>query len=274
MAVGWIKIENVTPDKPEVFQLAERLGIDPDAALGKLIRVWVWADEQTYDGNAGSVTRLLLDRVAGVSGFAEALIDVGWLVADDGKLVIPNFDRHNGQTAKTRALTTRRVQTHRSKCNGDVTPGPLPTRNGCVTREEKRREEYKPPIVPQGTSAGDGEKPDETPKEPTPDQRRFAAFWAVVHCKTAKDAARKAYHPAVRRVAAERECSLDEAAEYIRERMTAFAKTPSARPKDRSPVHPATWLNGGRYDDDPAAWGSVKYDHNKIDLIPQAGVRR
>ena len=107
--MAWIKVENCTPDKPEIFRIADQLGIDPDAALGKLIRVWIWADSQTYDGNASSVTQSLLDRVAGVTGFASAMISAGWLSEIEDGFVFVNFDRHNGQTAKTRALTSKRV---------------------------------------------------------------------------------------------------------------------------------------------------------------------
>lgn len=46
MASNWIKLEVITPDKPEIFRLAEILNIDPDAALGKVIRFWAWADQQ------------------------------------------------------------------------------------------------------------------------------------------------------------------------------------------------------------------------------------
>ncbi|EOK3377847.1 hypothetical protein ACJQTP_004134, partial [Shigella flexneri] len=52
MASNWIKLEVITPDKPEIFRLAEILNIDPDAALGKVIRFWAWADQQMIDGNA------------------------------------------------------------------------------------------------------------------------------------------------------------------------------------------------------------------------------
>lgn len=54
----------ITPDKPEVFQLSEILNLDPDAVLGKLVRLWAWADQQTIDGNAkcnaASVTKMQL----------------------------------------------------------------------------------------------------------------------------------------------------------------------------------------------------------------------
>ncbi|RPI00246.1 MAG: hypothetical protein EHM64_17325, partial [Ignavibacteriae bacterium] len=115
MAGDWIKVETCTPDKPEVYQLAETLGIDPDAITGKLLRIWVWADQQTFDGNAGSVTKTLLDRITGVSGFAEAMLKVGWLEKTDAGFRLPNFDRHNGNTAKSRALSGKRVAKHRSK---------------------------------------------------------------------------------------------------------------------------------------------------------------
>jgi len=39
MAGDWIKLEHTTPDKPEVFAMADTLGIDPDAVTGKLCRV-------------------------------------------------------------------------------------------------------------------------------------------------------------------------------------------------------------------------------------------
>ena len=42
--------------------------------------------------------------------------------------------------------------------------------------------------------------------------------------------------------------------EYLADRMTAFAASPDARPTDREPIHPTTWLNQGRYDDDPETW--------------------
>lgn len=121
MASSWIKVEVITPDKPEIFQIAEILNIDPDAVLGKLVRIWAWADQQTIDGNAGSVTKGVLDRLAFITGFADALIAVGWLAYEDGRLILPNFERHNGESSKKRALTNRRVAEHRKRETQKVT---------------------------------------------------------------------------------------------------------------------------------------------------------
>ena len=140
MAGDWVKFEHTTPDKPEVWQIAELLGIDGDAVVGKLLRIWVWADQQTTDGNARSVTFALLDRISGVTGFAEAMTAVGWLVKEGGEVRFINFDRHNGRTAKTRALSAKRVEAHRAS-NDSVTQAALQERYKSATREEKRREE-------------------------------------------------------------------------------------------------------------------------------------
>jgi len=144
MAGDWIKVEITTPDKPEVFEMAEALNLPPDEVLGKLIRVWIWADQHTRDGNAPSVTKALLDRYAAVTGFAAAMISVGWLLESGGRIQFPHFDRHNGKTAKTRALGAKRTQSHRSG-NASVTQPPLQDRDSGVTDSlpEKRREEKR-----------------------------------------------------------------------------------------------------------------------------------
>lgn len=130
MAGDWIKFETATPDKPEIWLIAEAAGIDPDAAVGKLLRIWIWFDQHTENGNAPSVSKLTLDRLVGVRNFCEHVISAGWMSEKNGVLTLPHFDRHNGKTAKNRALTAKRVAKHAA--NAKLTPQALP-------REEKRR---------------------------------------------------------------------------------------------------------------------------------------
>jgi hypothetical protein len=137
MAGSWIKFDTSTSDKPEVWSMACELGIDPDAVVGKLLRVWTWFDDHTEKGNAPIVTRALLDRRVGVTGFVTAMINAGWMSETDGVLSVPNFDRHNGQTAKNRVLTAVRVAHHKkgnAKGNGAIVTDALP-------KEEKSRED-------------------------------------------------------------------------------------------------------------------------------------
>lgn len=171
MAGDWIKFEISTPDKPEVWMMANSLGIDPDAVVGKLLRVWGWFDQQTEDGNAPTVSKMLLDRLVGVSGFCQCVIDAGWMMDDGSILTLPNFDRHNGKTAKNRATTAKRVASFKSRslksndtANAEVTPSPSP-------KEEKRREEniVLKNITPSAPSA--------TPKKKTKSGSRLPDDW-------------------------------------------------------------------------------------------------
>jgi hypothetical protein len=141
MALEWIKFELHTSNKPEVWEMAGKLGVDPDAVVGKLLRVWGWFSNQTTDGNAPSVTKALLDRDCGVVGFCAAMIEAGWMIEENGRIRLPNFDRHNSQTAKTRALTAKRVASHKGKSNA----GSVTTRvSSALPREDKIREELPP----------------------------------------------------------------------------------------------------------------------------------
>lgn len=116
MATDWIKVEVNTPDKPEVIAITAKMGWDDaDLTVGKLVRVWRWFDQHTVDGNAPSVTFALLDRLTGVVGFAKAMSEVGWLDQNEDGISLPNFGYHNGQTAKNRCQTAKRVAKHRSK---------------------------------------------------------------------------------------------------------------------------------------------------------------
>jgi hypothetical protein len=143
MAGNWIKFDTSTSDKPEVWAIAESLGIDPDAVVGKLLRVWAWFDDQTEKGNAPIVTRALLDRKVGVTGFVTAMVAAGWMVETDGLLTLPNFDRHNGQTAKNRILTAKRVAAHKKGNAGGNAKGNAPIVTSALPKEDKRREEKK-----------------------------------------------------------------------------------------------------------------------------------
>ena len=149
MAGDWLKIQHALPDKPEVVQMAKILGIDQDAVTGKLLRLWIWADQQSVNGDALSVTESFLDRHVFQTGFASALRTVGWLEGEELSLTLPNFGRHNGKTAKSRALTKDRMEALRSDRHKKHT-GASPEKR----REEKRREEtqYK-----SGTLSEDNE---------------------------------------------------------------------------------------------------------------------
>lgn len=139
MAGDWIKFELTTMDKPEVCLIADLAGIDPDAVVGKLMRVWGWFDQQTENGNAPSVSKKLLDRAVGVTGFCEHMKSVGWMAEADGMISLPHFERHNGKTAKNRLLTAKRVANHKAgnaKGNARTVTSALPKEDVDVDKKE------------------------------------------------------------------------------------------------------------------------------------------
>ena len=148
----WIKFEATTHDKVEVWEMAQVLQIDPDAVVGKLLKIWLWFDSQTENGHAASVTKMLLDSRVSVTGFCDAMIKVGWMHEEDSMIYLPNFERHNGQTAKNRALAALRKQKSRFGHDTSVTSV---GQNCDQRREEKRRKEKTTASVPSEQTYSD-----------------------------------------------------------------------------------------------------------------------
>ena len=156
--MAWIKLETHTFDKVEVFSMAQELGIDPDSVVGKCARVWAWFDANTTDGITKSVTTALLDRYCGITGFSQAMVNVGWMVIEDGDLFLPNYDRHNSQTAKDRALNAKRVAKSKKKALDNAEGngvgngiGNVKSLTKSLDREDKIRED-KNINTPDGVS--------------------------------------------------------------------------------------------------------------------------
>ena len=110
------------------------------------------------------------------------------------------------------------------------------------------------------------------PKNSTPkgDGTVFDKFWGIVHRKVGKDKARTAFKKATDRLVRARTWKKKDAQAFIIERMELFSQSPQASPDDREAIHPATWLNQGRYEDDSNTWfekpksqGQIKSDQTK-----------
>lgn len=111
----WIKWTAGTDQKPEVLRIARTLNISHAETVLALIRLWCWADESTQDGVIQGVTLADVDGVVRLPGFAEATREAGWIVEQDGGIVLPNFDRHMGRSAKRRLMGAERARRFRAK---------------------------------------------------------------------------------------------------------------------------------------------------------------
>lgn len=146
MSGEWIKVETCLPGKAEIIRLARLLSMKRDEAIGASVRFWIWADTNTVDGVVDGVASTDVDAVLSCPGLCRALESVGWLEIDNKneRITIPRFLRHNGESAKKRALKNERQARWR---DGNV--------DGAASTEaspEKRREEKNKttPLPPSG----------------------------------------------------------------------------------------------------------------------------
>lgn len=137
MAGEWIKVETCLPGKAEVIRLARLLSMKRDEAIGAAVRFWIWADSNTVDGVVDGVAPQDVDAVLSTPGLCRALESVGWLQIDskNERITIPKFIRHNGESAKKRALKNERQARWRD--------GVVDAHVDADAPLEKRREEKK-----------------------------------------------------------------------------------------------------------------------------------
>lgn len=256
MAQDWLKMRKDLREDPAVIRMAAMLKVEEDVVVGKLHRLWSWVDSQLAKGNGAALPPEWIDRYINVLGFADALLDVGWLEVDAGLIVIPRFERYFAQSAKQRALTAVRVEKSRIK-----TRTKKRNASSLHNREEKRREEVTPLKSPKGDAS--------TSTSPYTDA--FLTWWTAYPRRVGKAAAFRAHQKAAKRVRDEHGISPAEAHTRILEAATAFAGTPKAK-GDFCP-HPSTWLNQGRYDDDPATWQDAGDSRGKRPVATSGRVR-
>jgi hypothetical protein len=124
--MDWIKVEKSPPDKPELLHIADRCRCSQAEAFLAWFRLWVWLDNNSADGTVDLLTKTKVDALAGLNGLGDAMEEVGWIVFTEGNppcATIANWGRHNGQSAKARALAARRVADMRYRRNAaSVTP--------------------------------------------------------------------------------------------------------------------------------------------------------
>lgn len=199
--ISWIKLETTFPRKPVIFAVATMLGVDEVVVVGALVNILCWADGVTSDGVIGRFGDLIIDRVGGLKGLGEALIAYGWLTKDEDDVVsFCDWDTHNGENAKKRAVNARKVA--KCKANKKVTENGyqgnqngLPQYANSVTESDyldKIREDNNNPQSPQGgievnydspenfvTSGGSEVKPPEqaADKGPLPYADEFEQFF-------------------------------------------------------------------------------------------------
>lgn len=190
-SLEWIKITCDLGEKVQTRRLARLLRLKVDDVIGKLFRFWVWVEHQSDGGRLNGLVLTDVDAVIGKRGFAGALLDVGWLVADEaGNLAVPDFSRHMGAASREREAESERKRRQRAGQNPDnrndrdrdttgtepgqtpdssgTSPGQLAGQNrdsggtepGPKKEKEKEKEEEKTPDPPAARRPPTGEHPE------------------------------------------------------------------------------------------------------------------
>ncbi len=155
MAGDWIAIRTDLHEDPAVIGIARLTGLDPYQVVGRLVRLWSWADAQSRDGLVPHASARWIDSHLHCERFAVSMSAVGWLNIDDDAVSFPNFERWMGESAKSRLTDACRKRLARKR------DGPKPARPRNVRKkpdksrtrgeERERREEIKDtPLTPQG----------------------------------------------------------------------------------------------------------------------------
>ncbi len=143
MAADWIKMRVDLLTHPKVVRILSATRTDKFRVVGGLHAVWSIFDTHSVDGKLKGYTPELLDHVIGWEAFARAMEAVGWLTFDGLEtLALPEFDAHNGQSAKRRAEDQKRKRNGRNRpqsVHDDC--GQNADKKRTREREEKRREE-------------------------------------------------------------------------------------------------------------------------------------
>ena len=105
--MAWFKFDHSLPEKPEVLEIARRLGIPRAHVVGALCLVWRWFSEQTVTGSSRDCHADVQD-VSGLPGFGEAMEAVGWLVREGGVMRVPGFERWLGSAKDARRQHEKR----------------------------------------------------------------------------------------------------------------------------------------------------------------------
>lgn len=181
MAGDWTKWLKGFARKPEITAAASALGLSRQHIAAACMELFEWVDSEgvpddEHDPDSDITIRVLsrskrdesrallsrLDEESRCAGLASALVEEGWIELHGECAVFKRAARHNTQTAKTRALASRRQKAKRAKEKGGECHA------ASVTREEKRRV-YKTPTPFDAKSA-------ELPAELDSDE--FRAAWA------------------------------------------------------------------------------------------------
>lgn len=255
--MAWIESHQEVGRHPKTKKLARLLGVSLPAAVGHLHYFWWWALDFAQDGTLEKYDGYDLADAMQWDGdpdqLVEALISAGYIDDTDDGLMIHDWGEYAGKLLERRAKDRARKraaaeaagvpQNFRRRSDGnDEESGETPSAS-FVTNQ---------PTVPNQPNTTNSTNRTE-PTTPTGDaqalqERRFAEFWKAYPKKVGKASCLKAWK------------KLKPTAELHDHIMAALEAQKRSeqwqREGGRFIPNPLTWLNQGRWDDEPTEVGT------------------
>jgi hypothetical protein len=146
--MSWIKVRVTLLTSPQLVRISSATCLDRVRTLGALVSAFIVFDTHSVDGNMAGYTYEALDEVVGLPGLAQAMEDVGWLRKTPQGIEMIDFQKHNGASAKRRALDSDRKKNVRkmSASEEDV----LRTKSKREKESKSKKENNNPPNPPDG----------------------------------------------------------------------------------------------------------------------------
>jgi hypothetical protein len=184
--MSWIKIEHDLVTSPKFVTVASRLRHGRVTVLGACVTLWMIADKHAVEDRLYSLTLEGLDALVDLPGFGSAMAEVGWIRVYPDCLEVVDYQRHNGPTAKARAMDARRASRYR---HGAVTVERDETVTKNKRKSKNKNKELIPPLPPKGDAEQIADENNSAHYDPktaplpedldTPDFRQAWADWWV-----------------------------------------------------------------------------------------------
>ena len=245
--MAWIESHQAVGRHPKTKKLARLLGVSLPAAVGHLHYLWWWALDFAQDGVLDKFDAEDIADAMQWDGDAdqlvEALLASSFIDHTDEGLVIHDWAEYAGKLLERREKDRARKRsaaeaagvpsTFRRSSNGKSTEADGNLNASSVTNHTNQ---------PEPTNQPDGDPPLQ--------ERRFTEFWQAYPKKVGKASCLKAW------------LKLKPTAELFDHIMEALTKQKASnqwqRESGRYIPNPLTWLNQGRWDDEPVeATGAV-----------------
>lgn len=108
MAGEWISVDCCLESKPETVEILVATGEPIDVVIGRLVRLWLWAQLNCADGTIKASPAVLARVAGGDEAFWAAVAESGWIEFDGKNVKIAGWEQRFSQAAKRRLLDSRR----------------------------------------------------------------------------------------------------------------------------------------------------------------------